>query len=94
MNYWLHRISHFARVSYPLINAGYLSIGFSDFSKDDFLENAFNGNEQHFNNTFQTKWGYLPRNRWTLWRFLNEMKRDDIVLVPSWGTSKEKLCKS
>lgn len=86
MNYWLHRISHFARVSYPLINAGYLSIGFSDFSKDDFLENAFNGNEQHFNNTFQTKWGYLPRNRWTLWRFLNEMKRDDIVLVPSWGT--------
>lgn len=86
MNYWLHRISHYARVSYPLINADYLSIGFSDFSTDDFVENAFNGNEQFFSSAFQTAWGYLPRNRWTLWRFLKEMKKDDIILVPGWGT--------
>lgn len=86
MNYWLHRISHFAHVSYPLIDAGFLSIGFSDFSTDDFVENTINGNKQDFINAFQMAWGYQPRNRWTLWRFLKEMKKDDIVLVPSWGT--------
>ena len=29
-------------------------------------------------------WGF-PRNRWNLWRFLNEMKLDDIVVVPQSG---------
>jgi len=86
MNYWLHRISHFAHVSYPLIDAGFLSIGYSSFSTDGFIENALNENEQEFNRYFQDSWGYLPRNRWTLWNFLSKMRKGDIVLVPSWGT--------
>lgn len=59
MNYWLHRISHFAHVSYPLIDAGFLSIGYSSFSTDEFIENALNENEQEFNRYFQDSWGYL-----------------------------------
>lgn len=86
MSYWLHRISHFAHVSYPLIDAGFLSIGYSSFSTDGFIENALNENEQEFNRYFQDSWGYLPRNRWTLWNFLSKMRKGDIVLVPSWGT--------
>lgn len=39
MKYWLHRISHKSDVSYPLLEEGYLSIGFSDFpSNDGFFE--------------------------------------------------------
>lgn len=86
MNYWLHRISHFAPVSYPLIDAGFLSIGYSAFSTDEFIENTLNENEQKFNRCFQNSWGFLPRKRWTLWNFLAKMKKDDVVLVPSWGT--------
>ena len=38
MKYWLHRISHEAKVSYPLLESGYLSIGWSDMAYDkDFL---------------------------------------------------------
>jgi len=40
MSYWLHRISHHAEVSHPLLERGYLSIGWSDFSKPDFVEKA------------------------------------------------------
>ena len=38
-NYWLHRISHNSEASYPLLEEGYLSIGFSNyFSNEEFLE--------------------------------------------------------
>ena len=39
MNYWLHRISHMQAVSYPLLEKGYLSIGFKDFlQRPEFLK--------------------------------------------------------
>ena len=38
MNYWLHRISYEMNISYPPMEKGYLSIGFSDFCCKDFLE--------------------------------------------------------
>jgi hypothetical protein len=38
MQYWLHRIAYLQGVSYPLLEKGYLSIGFSDFSDEDFIE--------------------------------------------------------
>jgi predicted Mrr-cat superfamily restriction endonuclease len=85
MNYWLHRISHHAEVSYPLLEKGYLSIGWSDFSTPEFIaevcsENGWLNFEKHFE-----EWGY-PRNRYNLWRFIVEMKKGDWVVVPSWGT--------
>jgi len=82
--YWLHRISHVMDVSYPLLDEGYLSIGFSDLSESDFIEYCLDDWE-HFDEYFQDVWGVIPRSRHTLWRFIYEMNRGDWVIIPSWG---------
>lgn len=85
MNYWIHRISHIAELSYPLLNKGYLSIGFSDFTDNEIIEKVKSGDWNYFNEKFQKKWGTIPRIRYNLWNFL-KMSKGDIVIVPSWGT--------
>jgi hypothetical protein len=85
MNYWLHRISHLAELSYPLLEKGYLTIGFSDFSDELTINNVENNDWTNFNKQFQDCWGTLPRTRYSLWNFL-KMKKEDIAIVPSWGT--------
>ena len=83
MRHWLHRISHHADTSWPLLERGFLTIGFSDFAYSEFLSKDWDNFEQ----TIQDVWGgYLPRTRYNLWRFLHEMRKDDLVLVPGWGT--------
>lgn len=86
MNCWLHRISHFAQISNPLLEAGFLSIGFRAFSSDRFIDTAIAGKVDEFNDTFKRVWAGLPRSRWALWNFLNKMKKGDMVVVPGWGT--------
>lgn len=86
MKTWIHRISHLAEASYPLIEKGFLTIGFVDFSELEFLEETQAGNWQHFETAFAEKWGSVPRTRYNLWRFISEMQVGDTVLVPSWGT--------
>jgi hypothetical protein len=85
MNYWLHRISHIAEVSYPLLDKGYLSIGFSDFTTNETIDKVLSNDWTYFNNEFQKMWGRVPRTRHNLWNFL-KMAKGDIVIVPSWGT--------
>ncbi|MDX1718699.1 MAG: restriction endonuclease [Salegentibacter mishustinae] len=85
MNYWLHRISHVAELSYPLLKKGYLSIGFSDFTGEDFLNKVLAGDEKYFRDQFEDEWGSVPRTRHNLWRFLH-FSKGDIVIVPSWQT--------
>ena len=86
MQYWLHRIAYLQNVSHPLLDKDYLSIGFSDFCTDKFFEMvAENQNRDYLENDFNECWGYLPRNRYNLWRFLAEMNKGDWVIVPSWG---------
>jgi predicted Mrr-cat superfamily restriction endonuclease len=85
MSVWLHRISHFAEISHPLLDRGYLSIGWSDFSNKDFVEQAREGNKEYFEAAFDKEWGNRPRSRWSLWKYLAEMKTGDIVVVPGWG---------
>lgn len=85
MNIWLHRISHCREISYPLIDNNYLSIGFSDFRNDKFLERTINGDLDFFNNQIIETWKELKKTRYNLWRFINEFKKGDWVLVPSWG---------
>lgn len=85
MNYWLHRISHLAELSYPLLDKGFLTIGFSDFTQKEFIDKVIEDDWSYFNGQFQEMWGKVPRTRHNLWRFL-KFKKGDIVIVPSWGT--------
>ena len=85
MKYWLHRISHHAELSYPLLEKGFLSIGWADCATSDFCsryKNGWDSFEYLIEDTYKAK----PRNRYGLWRFLVEMKQGDYVIVPSWGT--------
>ena len=85
MNYWIHRISHLAELSYPLLHKGFLTIGFSDFTSDETIRKSRKGDWNYFNGQFEEKWGAVPRTRHNLWNFLN-MAKGDIVVVPSLGT--------
>src|SRR5690606_15051791 len=85
MNYYIHRISHHAELSYPLLDRGLLSIGFSDFAEEDLIEGTQTGDWQYLDNRFQQYWGILPRNRSNLRRFLS-FQKEDIIIVPSSGS--------
>ena len=88
MNYWLHRISWEMNISYPMMEKGYLSIGFSDFCCNDFLEQLANDVDKswnYFEDRILNEWGNKPRSRYNLWRFIKEMKKGDWVIVPEWG---------
>jgi hypothetical protein len=85
MNYWLHRISYIAELSYPLLDKGFITIGFSDFTNQEFIDKVLSDDWKYFNSQFQEMWGITPRTRHNLWNFL-KMSKGDIVIVPSWGT--------
>ena len=83
MNYWLHRISHEAEISWPLLEEGILTIGFSDLSDSDFLSKAKVAQQvTDLNSVVKKAYGRLLRSRHSLWRFLKEMQVGDQVLVP------------
>lgn len=93
-NYWLHRITggeNALPVAWQMLykkNASerYLSIGWSDFSKDQFVQDVKDRDYIAIDEAYiKAKWE-LSRNRWCLWRFMTQMKKGDYVLVPSWGT--------
>jgi hypothetical protein len=85
-NYWIHRISHIAEISYPLLDAGYLSYGWSDFEEDGFIEGVRGENGwAYIDEQFMSKWGELSRGRYQLWNFIKEMKSGDWVVVPTYG---------
>lgn len=87
MKIWIHRISHHAEVAYPLLDNGYLSIGYSDFNEPDFVKDCCGENGwQLFEEHFDDKWGERPKTRYNLWRFIAEMGKGDLIVVPSWGT--------
>ena len=85
-NYWIHRISHIAEISYPLLDNNYLSYGFSDFEEDGFIEGVRGENGWQFlEERFMSEWGELSRRRYQLWNFIKEMKAGDWVVVPTNG---------
>ena len=86
MTTWLHRISWFAEVSRPLLEHGYLSIGFSDFGDDDCIDGVCgDSGEQYLCERMKQDWGKVPRSRFSLIAFLAGMKKGDRVLVPGHG---------
>lgn len=89
MKYWLHRISHHSETSYPLLEKGYLTIGFSDFSEQAFIDDILSPDtgEKRWNvleQYFRDEWGEQPRTRHNLWRFIEGFKTGDWVVVPTW----------
>ena len=91
--YWLHRISHCYDVSKILLDKGYISIGFSEFLKNEkFYRQMVDKNIDDkkkwslFEEENKNIWKELRRTRYNLWRFLTEFYADDIVIIPSWGT--------
>ena len=63
----------------------YLSIGWSDFSSDIFVNDVKERGDSAIGEALQKEgWG-LPSNRWNLWRFIKGMSKGDIVVVPTWG---------
>ena len=83
MNYWLHRITggeNAIPLSEELFKKGIISIGWSDFSDEANLQTIKSGREP-FEKLFSS-WKPTPRNRFNLWRFVNEMKPGDMVLIP------------
>jgi len=85
-NYWMHRISHHANISRPLLrDYGYLSIGFSDFvGVENFIDNIINKDNNYLDQITKKVWGKKPRIRKNLSRFI-KMAKGDWVLVPGRG---------
>ena len=84
MTYYLHRISHHSELSHPLLERGFLSVGWSDFATREFVKHHQDTNWVDVPNAIEQEWG--PNgNRFVLQRFL-QMKKGDRVVVPSWGT--------
>lgn len=75
-NYWLHRISHAWEATSPLLDAGYLSIGWSDWMN---IVNLSMMDEGEFRTTTDEQGG--GRSRWSLWRFFH-FQEGDWVVVP------------
>ena len=84
MNTWLHRITggiNALPLSSALLDKGYLSIGWSDFSREEYLTKLKSGGSQFDKVFLDYGWG-LQHNRWNLWRFVVEMAPGDLVVVP------------
>lgn len=87
MNIWMHRISYHMEVASPLLSAGYLTIGFSDFLDiEDFINSAIQRGMTMIDEACAAYWPKNPqsRTRHNLRRFVCEMKKGDWVVVPKW----------
>lgn len=86
-NYWLHRINHETELSYPLLDAGYLSYGWQCLSGSDLhkqVEEAKTDEEKwdKFNAAMLAN-DITSRSRFSLLRFFNFVC-GDTVIVPHW----------
>ena len=79
-HYFIHRIKHEWEVSYPLFEAGYMSMGWSDYYDTDVLERIEKGGENAFNQ-FMSENNNRSRSRWVLWYF-SQFKKGDYIVVP------------
>ena len=84
MKYYLHRISHHAEWSHPLLDEkGLLSIGWSDYGASARFLDEHRGNWSNVADTVDRDYPG-SRLRFGLQRFL-EMEQGDRVVAPTWG---------
>ena len=82
--YWLHRISHEWEISYVLLDEkGYLSLGWSKFSKSGILD-AARKSDDDFENVYRKEIKDKNKSRWNMWYFAN-FKVGDYVVVPRYN---------
>ena len=79
MRYYIQRTSHELEVAQKLIECGYIPIGWCTLDRKVF---EVSRNDVKFND-YVRDYGYIGRNRWDLYRFLN-IKCGDIVIVPGY----------
>lgn len=79
-NYYLHRISYYKSISAPLLEKGnYLSIGFGSLY-DNKLHDITDKKE--FKKYIMSNNSKI-KNENSLWNFIGEFKKDDLILVPN-----------
>ena len=91
-NYFMHRIKggdNALSKSSELLEKGYLSIGWSDFSRTEFVKEVQDYGMKAITDKYISEGWTLKRNRWSLWRFIKEMKDGDLVLVPGFPIYSE-----
>lgn len=81
MKYWLHRISHENDISYPLLEKGYLSIGWRMFMHTDVINISRAETTNGFQSLMDAHSLGKSRSRWNLWYFA-QFTPGDIVVVP------------
>lgn len=80
--YWLHRISHEWDVSYPLLEKGYLSIGWSCLCHSNILDSMKETVDTELFEKIMMENGLQSyRSRWALWYFFS-FNIDDYIVVP------------
>lgn len=83
MKLWIHRITQFADIAHKLLEQGYLSIGFSEFSDPAFIKDVCRENDRRiFEKYVVDCYASLPPACEDLWRFVVEMRKGDKVIVP------------
>ncbi len=80
-NYWLHRISNEWDVSYPLLEKGYLVIGWAYLAASPHLDDFMRISSEKDEAAFDQMIGTQIRSRKNLWRFFR-FAPGDIVVVP------------
>lgn len=94
-SYWMHRItcgknaSPYARPLFfgtPGSDDHYISIGWSDFSHEYFVDAVLEDGMKALENLVTASYSGLGRNLYSLYRFIAQMKAGDIVVVPMWDT--------
>lgn len=82
-HYWQHKVNYEGDIARPLLRQGCLCYGwrFLVEAKSDFSESNWGALETQI----KQKFGYEPRNRYCLQRFLFKMKQGDWVIVPGNG---------
>lgn len=93
-SFWMHRITcgnNATDYAGKLLNGSsnrkehYITIGWCDFSVDDYVKTIQQGGTRSLDKLMIEENYGLVRNRFDLKRFVAEMKKDDIVIVPQDG---------
>ncbi len=86
--YYLHRISYEHHVARPLLEAGWVSIGYGSAAEVFFPDGATSPAQidyPEFERRLHELYGFQMRSRRNLYRFVYEMEKNDTLVVPEPG---------